>query len=133
MKKTIVSLAAALVFLTGCATTTDTPAPAPVQQVEESEDVIEVAEEEPEPVKTEKPAPRPKKTKEPSYELSDEAIQRLALEIAWDEMNYSDRQVMCDAMYILGPEWGAEQVASGTDNDFDPKMIEEFFIDRCDL
>ena len=66
-----------------------------------------------------------------SDELSNEEIQRLAMDMAWSDTSASDRRLVCEGIDLFGMEESVQIFNSGAEFVFDEYIIEEKFREWC--
>lgn len=72
----------------------------------------------------------------PSYtpdtpDTHDPDVQRVALDVTWDRMSYTEQQEMCQAVDMFGYESAAAQINGGADYTFDADTIEDWLRLHC--
>ena len=73
----------------------------------------------------------PPTTVPPPVTLSDDAIQRLALEMTWDKMSLSERSDICDGVDLFGLDTAAQLVVNGAGGEFTTAQVEAWLLEKC--
>ena len=66
-----------------------------------------------------------------SDELSNDEVQRMAMDMAWNDISASDQRLVCQGLDIFGMEESVQIFNSGADFAFDEDIIEEKFREWC--
>lgn len=100
-------LTAALLALTAC-TNSDQPTAAETVSVE----------------------PTPEQPATPTF---DDDMTQLVVDLSWSQQNEDDKDAMCFGIALQGPEWAAEQMATGAGDDtVDWDRAAELVQQKCD-
>lgn len=77
------------------------------------------------------PAPTPSEaTPTPTF---DDDMTQLVVDISWSQQTETDKDAMCFGIALQGPEWAAEQMATGAgDDSVDWDRAAELVQQKCD-
>lgn len=67
----------------------------------------------------------------PPTTASDDEIAALALDMAWDKMDYETRGQVCSGVDMFGVSTAAQMVNKGADYQFDQDQLEAFLLSKC--
>ena len=67
----------------------------------------------------------------PPTTINDDAIAALAMDMAWDDMDYETRSQVCDGVELFGLSTAAQMVNKGADYQFDQDQVEAFLLRKC--
>jgi hypothetical protein len=69
------------------------------------------------------------------FDIESPEGQRLALDITWEKMSYSDRSDLCDGVNLFGADVAARMVTDSAnesgDSNFDSWVVEAWLEEHC--
>lgn len=72
---------------------------------------------------------------DPEFDTDGPEMQRLALDMTWNDMSLSDQQDMCDGLDMLGIDIAVQAILSGANSGttfaFDEPVVADWLIDNC--